>query len=254
MPDAPRTWCAGAPRAYDRAMTSPSASPAAVAANCTSIDDVIAAMKSIQATLPPEDGVASFNRLYLAVTEAVGDEVKGQSFEDAAWLTRLDVVFANRFLSAYADSAEGKHCAAPWKPLFDFRHRKLSPIKFALAGMNAHINHDLPLAIVATCKERDCAPVSDCAPHRDYHRVNVILGKVEARIKTAFEDGVSLEVDKAAGHVDDALEMWSIAEARALAWHHAETLWHLRDHPHLTKAYESMLALSVDFAGRGILV
>jgi Family of unknown function (DUF5995) len=27
----------------------------------------------------------------------------------------------------------------------------IEPAQFALAGMNAHINHDLPLAMVSTC-------------------------------------------------------------------------------------------------------
>ena len=39
-----------------------------------------------------------------------------------------------------------------WQPLFERRADPgIEPIQFALAGMNAHINHDLPLAVVATC-------------------------------------------------------------------------------------------------------
>jgi hypothetical protein len=34
----------------------------------------------------------------------------------------------------------------------------VAPIQFALAGMNAHINRDLPLALVATCTARKVAP------------------------------------------------------------------------------------------------
>jgi hypothetical protein len=34
----------------------------------------------------------------------------------------------------------------------------IEPVQFALAGMNAHINHDLPLAMVSTCTALGTAP------------------------------------------------------------------------------------------------
>jgi len=36
----------------------------------------------------------------------------------------------------------------------------IEPIQFALAGMNAHINHDLPVAIVSTCTELASSPAA----------------------------------------------------------------------------------------------
>ena len=46
------------------------------------IEDVIARMRLIEAQLPPKDGVAQFNRLYLAVTEEVLGTSAGHGFED----------------------------------------------------------------------------------------------------------------------------------------------------------------------------
>ena len=41
-----------------------------------------------------------------------------------------------------------------WVPLFAQRSRRgVAPLQFALAGMNAHINRDLPVALVTTCRE-----------------------------------------------------------------------------------------------------
>jgi hypothetical protein len=54
--------------------------------------------------------------------------------------------------------------------------------------------------------------------------------------------------------LDDALAMWSISDARACAWKHAQTLWALRRHPHLSAAYLETLARMTDFAGRAMLI
>jgi hypothetical protein len=218
------------------------------------INDVIAAMQAMQGSLPPRDGVACFNRLYLAVTGAVLDGVKGTAFEDDAWLSRLDVEFANRFFDAYGDwTARGK-CADAWEPLFANREHPRASIRFALAGMNAHINHDLPLAIVDTCHDSGSEPLTDGPHHRDYRRVNSVLKTVEEAVKGAFESNDLKKADEFCGSVDDAVVLWSIADARDVAWHHAETLWKLRNHPHLRGAYEHMLSISVRLAGRGILI
>jgi hypothetical protein len=55
------------------------------------------------------------------------------------------------------------------------------PIQFAFADMNAHINHDLPFAVVATCKEFGKNPGSPPV-HAGYQRVNELLTKVESEV------------------------------------------------------------------------
>ncbi len=189
------------------------------------------------------------------MTEAVRAAAVGHRFEDEAFLGRLDVVFANLYLDAYAASISRGEPPPAWRPLFAARdHAWRHPIQFALAGMNAHICHDLPVAVVRTCEERETAPVDDSPQHRDFVQVNRILAQVEEQVKGWFVTGVLADLDHAAGKVDDALAMWSISEARACAWQHAKTLWELRDHPPLFDAYAQTLARLVDFGGRGILI
>ena len=124
------------------------------------IHGVIARMQAIETSLPRTDGVGYFNRLYLAVTRAVHEDIDGRpTFEDPDFLARLDVVFANFYFAAYDDWAAGGACPDACRPLFAAReHAWRRPIQFAIAGMNAHINHDLPLAVVATCEESGLAP------------------------------------------------------------------------------------------------
>ena len=44
-------------------------------------------------------------------------------------------------------------CPVAWRPLVETRSQAREPIQFALAGMAAHINHDLPIAVFSTSEE-----------------------------------------------------------------------------------------------------
>jgi hypothetical protein len=219
------------------------------------IPGVLERMEAIDRATPAADGVSHFNRLYWRVTEEVGQQVEGTSFENDAFLTELDVLFANLYFDAYAQHARGERVAKAWRPLFEMREKPdTPPIQFALAGMNAHINHDLPVAVVSTCQELELHPEQETPHYRDYDRVNELLAHVQEHIKEWFAVGLIAEIDDACGKVDDALAIWSIAKSRRLAWEHAEILWELRDNPKLQAAYERTLGRMVGFAGRGILL
>src|SRR5688572_14639476 len=103
-------------------------------------------MTAIDELLPDDDGLKWFNRLYLRVTVSVRKAVEGATFRDPEFLGALDVVFANLYFDALI---AGDGAPAAWQPLLGARHeRGIARIQFALAGMNAHINRDLPLGIV----------------------------------------------------------------------------------------------------------
>jgi hypothetical protein len=220
------------------------------------IHGVIARMEQIEAALARHDGVGYFNRLYLAVTRAVHEDVDGRpTFEDPGFLARLDVVFANFYFAAYDDWADEGSTPDAWRPLFAARdHAWRRPVQFALAGMNAHINHDLPLAVVATCEERSVKPGRGTPEYRDFERVNKLLSDVEGRVRRWFETGLIADLDRLTGDEADTVAMWSVADARELAWDQAETLWRLRGHPELAGPYEAALSRLVELGGRGILI
>ena len=196
----------------------------------TSIDDVIARMRTIDAALPAEDGIACFNRMYLEVTLAVNSQVQQGTFTDPDWVSRLDVVFANRYFAA-VDTLSDPSATQPtaWPPLLSSRsNADIEPIQFALAGMNVHINHDLPLAVVATCTELDTAP-TDGSHHADYQRVDDLLDAAEQSIRESFEPADVREVDQHVAAVTNLICNWSLNEARDIAWDTALALWTVRD-------------------------
>ena len=219
------------------------------------IDDVIARMVSIGSALPSADGVACFNRMYLEVTQGVAQEVNQGSFGDAAFVTCLDVVFANMYFAA-VDALSGPQSAWPeaWEPLLAARGNPgIEPVQFALAGMNAHINHDLPIAVVATCTQLGTAP-EDGPHHADYQKVDALLDASEQSIRESFEPPDVRDVDHHVALVANLISNWSIAEARDVAWDSAVALWDIRDHQMATRLLTGSLARTVAMASRFLLL
>ncbi len=221
------------------------------------IPDVIDRLKAIDASLPAADGVAWFTKLYLRVTEAVQARVaEAGAFADPAFLTRLDVVFAGYYFDAVLqESRDPRAAPKAWAPLFEARaDGRIAPIQFALAGMNAHINRDLPQALVSTAEQVHLDLLEAAPEHADYRRVNTLLQATEHEVKAWFATGFAGIVDVALGNVDDRIAMWDVARARDAAWVQAQTLWALRALPALERRFLNTLDRVVGFAGRGLLV
>jgi hypothetical protein len=223
----------------------------------TSIDDVMRIMTDIDQRLPDTDGLKWFNRLYLRVTEEVRTAVgTGAAFQDPVFLQRLDINFGNLYFDAAAAAERDPRLAPPaWRPLFQARQApKIARIQFALAGMNAHINRDLPDGIASTFTALGGTPDNVGPRHSDFERVNAILESVETRIKGEFATGVIGDVDVIAGRLDDIFAMWSVRAARDAAWTHAEVLTKLGGTPQLRTSFFSSLDSFTGFAGRGLLL
>ncbi len=195
----------------------------------TSVASAIARMAAIEARTPAADGLACFNRMYLQVTQDVDEDLARQFFADPDFMTRLDVVFANLYFNAVDAAAEPATVPLAWRPLMERRAvAGIEPIQFALAGMNAHINHDLPLAVVGTCTELGTAPAS--GDHlADYQKVDQLLDTAEQSIRQSFESAPELAVDRHLQAVNNLVANWSIGSARDLAWTNSLLLWQVRD-------------------------
>jgi hypothetical protein len=225
----------------------------------TSVADVVARMESSVSTLPRTDGVACFTRLYLAVTQGVQERLAGLVFADPRFLARLDVAFADLFFSALdAASSNPSRMPRAWAPLVETRSaRGIAPLQFALAGMSAHINRDLPVALVATCNELGIELEEGSPQHADYVHVNGVLAEVEAKVKAQYLTGWLNRLDRLVHRIhrlDDVVAMWNVARARDAAWVNAEALWALRDQPALSARYLDALDRTVGLTARGLLV
>ena len=219
-----------------------------------SVAEAIARMEAIEAALPAADGLACFNRIYLDVTRQVNSRLGQGFFADPEFMTQLDVTFVNLYFGA-ADAAADPAAVPPaWRPLVDRRGTAgIEPVQFALAGMNAHINHDLPLAIVSACTALGTAPDADPHP-ADYQKVGQLLDAAEESIRQSFESAPELTVDRHLSAVADLIGNWSINSARDVAWNNSLLLWAIRDEPIPSDLFLGTLTSSTVLASRMLLV
>jgi hypothetical protein len=217
----------------------------------TSVADVLTHMRAIAADVPAGDGAGVFNGVYLRVTERIEDRLAaGSVFHDNAFIAELDVRFAGLWFDAYEATDD---VPKAWAPLFAARARPgILPIQFALAGMNAHIEHDLALAVIATCVVRGCTPDSP-GVHDDYDKVNELLASVEAEIRRSFLTELEASVTRGLEPVAHLISSWDIEQARDVAWLTVQTLWELRRVGRLFEAYSAALARTVGMGSRLLL-
>jgi Family of unknown function (DUF5995) len=227
-------------------------------ATVKTVAEVLARLEAIDAALPPSDGVKWFNKLYLEVTKQVEKEVPAGHQAAPGFFAALDVVFAVRYFAAFDAAGDGAPPAEypyhAWKPLFEARFAtSVAPVQFALAGMNAHINHDLSIVVCEACAARGTEPSDGGSEHTDYQSVNGLIAKAEKKTKAWMMTGLLKELDLVFNPVDDVVAVWDIEKARDAAWVGAEVLWSLRKLPPLRKDYEAVNDRAVGFAGRALL-
>jgi hypothetical protein len=220
-----------------------------------SVADVIQILETIDAACADGDGLKWFNWLYLGVTQAVQERINGGAFADSSWIAALDVRFASFYLAAVHSSLSGQSTPGCWQILFEQRnHPMIARIQFAMSGINAHINHDLPQAIVATCQELAFAPQHGTSQYNDYTALNSTLDSLVDAAKLTLHVRLLGDPLPPVSALEDTLAAWSVSVAREKAWNNAELLWHLTDAPALSSAFIDTLDGLTTVAGKAILV
>ncbi len=213
------------------------------------VDGVVSRMRALDAALRARDGVAVFNRVYLAVTEAADRRTGAGPCPDARATSALDVPLAERYLAAVDAVSGERRPPACWRPLFASRHHPgVRPPQFALAGLNAHVGHGLALAVVDTCRTLECEPVD---LEVEFDRVGELLVSLEERVRDELTPGPDLL--RIADPLTHLLGAWNLERARDAAWTAARTLWALRRLPDLAGEFAERLDTAVGLAGRMLL-
>ena len=228
---------------------------AAVQAPAQSIAGVLRTMQVIDGACIDGDGLKWFNWLYRQVTQAVEARVASGGFADAAWLAELDVQFARLYFGALASLLSGRRAPGCWQALFERRGQTaVARIQFALAGINAHINHDLPEAIAATCEATGTVPQSGSTQYLDYTALNSTLESLLDSARQTLHVRLLGDALPVVSHVEDTIAAWSVSAAREKAWHNAELLWHLRASPQFSASFLDCLDGLATVAGKALLV
>jgi hypothetical protein len=179
------------------------------------------------------DGVACFNYLYVEITkhvlrcvENVALKKSDPQFEDLEFMAALDVAFANRYLAAMGVGETPPFQPRCWQALLDHRDtRDISPLIFAVAGVNAHVNFDLPFALVKAC-EMMTRELDAGSNRADYLLINNIFDHHMAHLRRHFESRFLKNFDTArVAKVENKIGDVVVVVARNLAWCTAVRLW-----------------------------
>ena len=166
---------------------------------------VLARMDVIATSLPATDGIRRFNDLYRSVTQDVYDH--RATFGDPPFLAGLTDQFARMYLEAFDAAIK----PGAWRPAFAARSDStVAAIQHVLAGMNAHINRDLAIALVRTLESLDRAwPTLTSTEFADYLHINDLLGARIDAAQVQYGNELTGATDVALGHLDELVALQS---------------------------------------------
>jgi len=202
------------------------------------VPTVVDQLKNLQDVLggvPPllrANPLCDFNRLYLTITEGVLERLYAGQFLDPAFTARLDVELTARYfdaLRAWAGPEASPRCPQAWAGLF----RRIPgpgcrPLPAACAGVNAHLNFDLPFALVTTFDHLGGGPIDDSDQHHDYLQLNEIFAGSVPGLSDGYLDRWQVLIDTMNGCLDDWWQGEPTAYTRNVAWRNAQKLWGVR--------------------------
>src|SRR4051795_518683 len=178
------------------------------------------------------DPARFFLGTYLRTTRAVGEAMEAGLFEDPAWVADWDVDFAGLYLDAL--DHHRKDPAAPpktWRRAFG-ADPGLPPEAHVLLGMNAHINVDLPQALIAVIPPEDFTDAAICARRRrDHQRIDAILAARVAAEDAELQQvgGRRTALDRVLAPANRSASRVFLRESRRKVWANVAVLHRARD-------------------------
>jgi hypothetical protein len=237
-----------------------SALAAAVPTSPQTVADVVQALQNIQATCVDGDGLKWFNGLYLQVTQAVEAECQptgagAVGFSNPQLMEALDVRFASFYLNAVKSALTGAATPGCWQAVFAVRNvPTIARIQFAMAGMNAHINHDLPQAVLGICQATGIAPQHGTPQYNDYTAIDTTLDGLMNAAKQNLHVGLLGDALPPVGRLENLLASWDMAAAREAAWNNAELMWNLKGVPPVAATFLDTLDGLTAVASKALLI
>jgi hypothetical protein len=195
------------------------------------VEAVLQRMESLLAGLTPaQEGRRSFLETYKRTTVAVGKAIDDGVFEDGPWVEAWDVAFAELYVDALeADVTGVGRVSRPWRLAFD-APADLPPLRQVLLGINAHINYDLPQALLAVISDADFDdPALLALRRRDHERIDGVLSaRVAAEDQELTARSTVSLLDRALKPLNRRASKRFLREARQKVWHNTMELQEAR--------------------------
>jgi len=187
------------------------------------IDNIIAQLEAIiTESIATNNRVGYFAALYHRVTVRIKEGIANKEFENNERMELFDVLFAQRYLDAWAEWKQGKQPTTSWKIAFEAAERKKDIVlQHLLLGMNAHINLDLGIAAVATMNDNNIDGIKN-----DFDKINSILASLVNKVEDCLVKVNPLMklLSLHRFNFDELLVQFSIDLARKGAWDFATAL------------------------------
>ncbi|OLB82573.1 MAG: hypothetical protein AUI14_00380 [Actinobacteria bacterium 13_2_20CM_2_71_6] len=193
-----------------------------------SIPALVERMVADLGRLPDGDARRFFHATYLRTTRAVAEEIDRGGFADGAWLERWDIAFARLYLDVLDADLRGEPVPRPWRVAFDAARDQpdLPPLRHVLLGMNAHINYDLPQALIAVISpaEFDDPAIRARRAADHTHVDDVLLARVGAEDDELRAVSRLTLLDRLLGPLNRAATRRLLTEARSKVWRNTAAL------------------------------
>ena len=184
------------------------------------IAEVITAINAIvQECEATQNRAGYFAALYKRMTIAVSEGIVNGAFEDGARMEKLDMCFAERYLSAWQCYRQHQPCSASWQCAFNaINDNHLTVIQHLILGINTHINLDLAMAAAQVCPGNSIQSLE-----KDFNSINNIIGSLVDDIQRCLEQvWLPMRVlDHLANRQEQGILNFSIGIARKTAWSNA---------------------------------
>lgn len=153
----------------------------------TSFDTVLSALTKLKLTLSKDrlDQFLLFNDAYLVITTAIKNAADHNYFGNPVFIEKFTVNFAHYYFRAVNETISGSSdLPAAWKTVNEAAKNTASPkFIFLLMGANAHINHDLPLALLQTMNKEEADDLI-----KDILKIDKLLMKSGREIIALFSE------------------------------------------------------------------
>jgi hypothetical protein len=194
-----------------------------------SIEGLLARMGTDLTRLEAQrDARRFFHAAYLRTTQAIADEIACGGFADDGWVRQWDLAFAGFYLDVLDADQHGAAVPGPWRVAFDAARQQseLQPLQHVLFGLNAHINYDLPQALIEVISSADFDdPAVLSSREADHSHVDTVLqarvGAEDAELGAVSKVTV---VDRLLRPANRVASRRILAEARTKVWRNAVAL------------------------------
>jgi hypothetical protein len=166
------------------------------------------------------DATGYFPALYSQVTGRITTSMHAGTFPDPVEMDGFVCSFASLYIGAFQRTIPRPFC---WQATWDVAgDRRLLIVQHLLLAINAHVNHDLPFAVVAAADAR--GNLESIRP--DFDAVNDVLAATYVDVQREL-DTVSRWTNAAASIGGGRLFNFSLRAARRQAWDAAQRIYPL---------------------------